>query len=222
MAMYDASLVDQQFSTNFRLLRSFYSLTTRDLAGLLHYKSPSNIAYFEKLPLSNRPSYQVLVSLQQLYGISFDWLLGCSFAPFTEDTLKVAESMLESRLNSLSLDFTDEKFKVEQKLQGLLLDFLSSNYFSQFTLNDQFVCLFLINFLDEGLCKAYAAIEVNREKTYSKFRVVRDGKVIITKYPDFIPMLELFCKEKNRDHNTSVLGQCWDFMTYIQSTREDR
>ena len=219
MAVYKMDSADKNFSAHFRDIQSFYGMTTRDMASLLNYKSASNIHYFTKIPMTNRPSYQALVNLQQLSGISLDWLFGLSPIPFAEETLEVAEKFLEERLNSLSLDFTDKKFSVEQKLQSLIFDLLSTNACKQFTLNDRFVLLFLINFLDNELCKAYAAIEVNREEKYNKFKVMENQKIVIRKYPGVISTLELFHEEMGKKHTASILSKDWDFNAFIQRNR---
>ena len=216
MAIYDLSNIDKNFSTHFKILRSFYELSVREMAELLNYKSPSNINYFENIPLSNRPSYQVLIYLQQLYGISVDWLFGIHSLPFTEKTLKAAENTLTVRLNSLSLNFTDKKFAIEQRLQKLLSDLTDTNTFVQFTLNDRFVLLFLINFLNNKLCKAYSEIEIDQKEKYSKFTVIDNNKIIIRKHPEFIPLLELFHQEKNTTHNTTILEPHWDFISFSE------
>lgn len=216
MAIYDLSNIDESFSAHFKTLRLFFLLANREMAELLNYKSPSNIVYFEHIPMTNRPSYQALVYLQQLYGISIDWLFGIQSLPFTEETLKAAESTLNVRLNSLSLDFQDEKFSVEQKLQNLLFNLSNPNIFPNFVLNDQFVLLFLINFLNNELCKAFTEIEINRKEKYSKFKVLENEKVIIRNHHEFIPMLELFQREKEIFHKTTILDPSWGF-TLIHS-----
>lgn len=215
MATFDLSAVEEHFSFRFRVLRSFYGLTTRDMGDLLNYKSSSAIPSLEKVPLTNRPSMQALINLQQHFGISLDWLFGLSSIPFTEETLQQAEEALADRLHSLFLDFTRNKFSVEQKLQALLRDLLSCDSFSCFTLNDRFVLLFLLTFLDEELCKA------KKETRYHNFIVLDNQKIMMSKYPSFIPTLELFHQEMGNPHSTSMLDTYWDFNAFYLKAKKE-
>lgn len=222
MAIYDLTEADKKFSANFKTLRTFFHLTNREMAELLNYKSPSNINYFEKIPLTNRPSYQILVCIQELYGISIDWLFGLQTIPFTDETLTIAEKSLKKRLNSLSLDFTNKKFTTEQKLQNLLLDLITTNAFIHYVLSDRFVLLFLINYLDNELCKSYTEITINREEKYHRFKILENQKVEIRKHPEFIQMLELFHQETETIHTSSILDPKWNFTTNTQEGKNKK
>lgn len=147
---------EYNFSKRFKALRDFYKLSSRDMAALLNYKSPSNISYFEKYPMSNKPSYQALISIQQLFGISIDWMLGISNEPYNNESLTCAETEQDNRF----IVEVDEIAQNPDTPESIIRS-LKNGVFPRLViqrkllLQDRFTLIFLLNYLSFSLTQYY-------------------------------------------------------------------
>lgn len=81
-------ILQNSFSQKIRMLRQLYCLTLKEEAELLGLKSGGNITAMESG--KTKPSYDTMVKIQALYGISIDWIMGFSDMPYNSITIEIA------------------------------------------------------------------------------------------------------------------------------------
>lgn len=81
-------ILQNSFSQKIRMLRQLYCLTLKEEAELLGLKSGGNITAMESR--KTKPSYDTMVKIQALYGISIDWIMGFSDMPYNSITIEIA------------------------------------------------------------------------------------------------------------------------------------
>lgn len=142
-------LAEKNFIYKFKLLREFYRFTVRDLATLLNYKNSSSITNFERAPMLKKPSFQTVIRIQQLYGISVDWLFGLSRTPYTEESVKQAEIEQQNRFSLNYDDITKNSQTLEATISFLKVN-LFPNYliWQRLDLNDRFVLLAILYYIE--------------------------------------------------------------------------
>lgn len=247
MAEYSTKTSELSFSKKFKALREFYNLSYRDMAGLLNYKSSGNIAYFEKVPMTNKPSYQILISLAQIYGISIDWMIGLSDVPYTEATVKAAEIEQASRF-VVNPEVINQNAKSLESIISFLKDSLFPNAIitQRLQLADRFILLFLVNYLAGYVERYYVNHEGwkdSKNQQNLKNLIGLDPKMKakqIKKHPDYLPaFLTLAAAVKPRlgipyeeygiippeetsgriDH--CILDNRWDLLAYLRANNID-
>lgn len=244
MQDYSIESTERNFTKKFLIVRSFYGLTIRDLAALLNYKSSANITHFEKAPILKKPSFQTIIGIQQLYGISVDWLFGLSRTPYTEESVKQAEIEQQNRF---FLDYDD--IAKNPQTPEATISFLKMNLFPNYViwqklqLSDRFVLILLLNYLALYIFKYYRESHTGNvaKKVYDMKEVLGLVPSVepeeIKKHADFLPA---FLKLKEAvelpfeyqyPHNPSqawpsadsmkriehsVLDKRWDFLEYLK------
>ena len=87
--------IDKSFiAKRVRMLRTDYTLTTTELAILLGFKRKTSITAIEVG--RSVPSYDVLMYIVQLFGVSMDWLMGYSDIQYDEEVLLNVEKICPS------------------------------------------------------------------------------------------------------------------------------
>lgn len=89
-------IIEKSFSQKIRILRHLYNLTLKEEAELLGLKSGGNITAMESG--KTKPSYETMVRIQALYGISVDWLMGYSDRPYNSITIEIALTQIMKKV----------------------------------------------------------------------------------------------------------------------------
>jgi len=89
-------IIEKSFSQKIRILRHLYDLTLKEEAELLGLKSGGNITAMESG--KTKPSYETMVRIQALYGISVDWLMGYSDRPYNSITIEIALTQIMKKV----------------------------------------------------------------------------------------------------------------------------
>lgn len=209
----DTDFVERSFSEKVKAIRLFYCLTFRETAKLLHYKSPANISFMEKVPMVNKPSFSLLIAMQQLYGLSLDWLMGMDAAPFTKASLESAESGLEDKLTGLSLDFPMNQFPTVSLLQQVMKEIVRDRQYCHLCDADRFVLLFLLQYLDWIFHEIYDGYhEGKKMKDY--FYIDSTQELRLKKHREYIPALFQLKEGLKEKQVGSVLCASWNFLSY--------
>ncbi len=156
MADYFFDHSEYSFSNKFKTIRSFYELPAREMAALLNYKSSANIAYFEKCPMTNKPTFQLLISINQLFGLSIDWLLGLSEIPYTEESVRQAEIAQDERLIVDPLVIPADSDAPENIMSSIKEGIFPRKVIQEkLVLRDRFTLIFLLNYISYALEQYY-------------------------------------------------------------------
>lgn len=89
-------ILQNSFSERVRMLRLLYDLTLKEEAELLGLKSGGNITAMESG--KTKPSYDTMVKIQALYGVSVDWLMGYSDRPYNSITIEIALEQIKKKV----------------------------------------------------------------------------------------------------------------------------
>lgn len=89
-------ILQNSFSKRIRMLRQLYCLTLKEEAELLGLKSGGNITAMESG--KTKPSYDTMVKIQALYGISIDWIMGFSDMPYNSITIEIALVQIKKKV----------------------------------------------------------------------------------------------------------------------------
>nr|WP_308612400.1 helix-turn-helix transcriptional regulator [uncultured Dialister sp.] len=89
-------ILQNSFSQKIRMLRQLYCLTLKEEAELLGLKSGGNITAMESG--KTKPSYDTMVKIQALYGISIDWIMGFSDMPYNSITIEIALVQIKKKV----------------------------------------------------------------------------------------------------------------------------
>lgn len=89
-------ILQNSFSQKIRMLRQLYCLTLKEEAELLGLKSGGNITAMESG--KTKPSYDTMVKIQALYGISIDWIMGFSNMPYNSITIEIALVQIKKKV----------------------------------------------------------------------------------------------------------------------------
>lgn len=89
-------ILQNSFSQKIRMLRQLYCLTLKEEAELLGLKSGGNITAMESG--KTKPSYDTMVKIQALYGISIDWIMGFSDIPYNSITIEIALVQIKKKV----------------------------------------------------------------------------------------------------------------------------
>lgn len=89
-------ILQNSFSKKIRMLRQLYCLTLKEEAELLGLKSGGNITAMESG--KTKPSYDTMVKIQALYGISIDWIMGFSDMPYNSITIEIALEQIRKKV----------------------------------------------------------------------------------------------------------------------------
>lgn len=89
-------ILQNSFSQKIRMLRQLYCLTLKEEAELLGLKSGGNITAMESG--KTKPSYDTMVKIQALYGISIDWIMGFSDMPYNSITIEIALEQIRKKV----------------------------------------------------------------------------------------------------------------------------
>lgn len=89
-------ILQNSFSKKIRMLRQLYCLTLKEEAELLGLKSGGNITAMESG--KTKPSYDTMVKIQALYGISIDWIMGFSNMPYNSITIEIALVQIKKKV----------------------------------------------------------------------------------------------------------------------------
>ena len=89
-------ILQNSFSKRIRILRQLYFLTLKEEAELLGLKSGGNITAMESG--KTKPSYDTMVKIQALYGISIDWIMGFSDMPYNSITIEIALEQIRKKV----------------------------------------------------------------------------------------------------------------------------
>lgn len=89
-------ILQNSFSQKIRMLRQLYCLTLKEEAELLGLKSGGNITAMESG--KTKPSYDTMVKIQALYGISIDWIMGYSNMPYNSITIEIALVQIKKKV----------------------------------------------------------------------------------------------------------------------------
>ena len=213
MATYDLAAAEERFAWRMKVIRSFYGLTMQEMANLLGYRGAANINFMENYPLKNRPKFHFLVKLQQLFGISLDWLIGDNELPYTNVSIDTANRKLRDRLESLDLSFIPVRYPREATLQLLMKDMLENDDYTAISYEDQAVMTFLMQYFDYKLCQYYKDIEEGKQP--ESFLVLNDkNEITDRKHPEYISLLNQIHKSLGTTRDTSVLDDRWDLAIY--------
>ena len=88
--------LQNSFNKKIRMLRQLYDLTLKEEAELLGLKSGGNITAMESG--KTKPSYETMVKIQALYGISIDWIMGYSDIPYNSITIEIALEQIRKKV----------------------------------------------------------------------------------------------------------------------------
>lgn len=213
MATFDLDTAEDRFAWKMRVLRSFYGLTLKEMATLMNYKSPANITFLEKYPMHIKPTFHFLVKLQQLFGISIDWIIADTVYPYTESSLTDANYTLREKMESLDLPFIPLQYSKEATLQQLMKEILQDDCYTAISYVDQGVLTFLLRYFDMKLCQYYE--ECQKSKDAKSFLLVTDeGKLMDKKHPEYIPILYKINSILGKPRQVSVLDDRWDLEIY--------
>ena len=213
MRTLDTGEVEKSFSMKVKAIRLFYCLSFRETASLLHYKSPANISFMEKVPMVNKPSFSLLIEMQQLYGLSLDWLMGMDAAPFTKASLESAELDLVDRLTGLSLDFPMNRFPTVSLLQQVMKEIVTNRQYSHLCDADRFVLLFLLQYLDWIFHEIYDGYH-DGKKMKEYFYIDSTQELRLKKHREYIPALFQLKEALGEKQARSVLCSSWNFLSY--------
>lgn len=89
-------ILQNSFNKKIRMLRQLYNLTLKEEAELLGLKSGGNITAMESG--KTKPSYETMVKIQALYGISIDWIMGYSDIPYNSITIEIALEQIRKKV----------------------------------------------------------------------------------------------------------------------------
>lgn len=89
-------ILQNSFNKKIRMLRQLYDLTLKEEAELLGLKSSGNITAMESG--KTKPSYETMVKIQALYGISIDWIMGYSDIPYNSITIEIALEQIRKKV----------------------------------------------------------------------------------------------------------------------------
>lgn len=89
-------ILQNSFNKKIRMLRQLYDLTLKEEAELLSLKSGGNITAMESG--KTKPSYETMVKIQALYGISIDWIMGYSDIPYNSITIEIALEQIRKKV----------------------------------------------------------------------------------------------------------------------------
>ena len=89
-------ILQNNFNKKIRMLRQLYDLTLKEEAELLGLKSGGNITAMESG--KTKPSYETMVKIQALYGISIDWIMGYSDIPYNSITIEIALEQIRKKV----------------------------------------------------------------------------------------------------------------------------
>ncbi len=78
-----------QFSKNIFVLRKTYLFTLEEFAVLIGLKGRGSLGTLENA--KNPPSFDTLLNIADVFGVSIDWLVGNSNIPYTHHSVKNAE-----------------------------------------------------------------------------------------------------------------------------------
>ena len=111
--------IDKSFiAKRVRMLRNDYTLTTTELAILLGFKRKTSITAIEVG--RSVPSYDVLMYIVQLFGVSMDWLMGYSDIQYDEEVLlnveKICPSipLMELNIEAIPDDYLNVRLRAEK------------------------------------------------------------------------------------------------------------
>lgn len=204
MITYDFDMNDHLFSDQFKKVRAFYKLTAREMAALLNYKSSANIAYFEKYPMTNKPTFELILKLHQLFGLTTDLLLGLNKIPYTEESVKKAEASQFSRLSANYINQPKlEKYTTPENIMfpiSVKLFPAPKERQNTLILQDRFTLIFLLNYTEYALEKYYEQNRTkilkeespnlteligNKEDLYSPITKIQGITPIFQKHPEY-------------------------------------
>ena len=214
--LFMAMDVEKGFSMKVKALRLFYGLSFRETAGLLHYKSSTNIVFMEQYPMMNKPSFLSLARMQQVYGISLDWLMGSQKEPFTEASLCCGESQLEEKLSGIAIDFPLNQFPLVCTVQQAMKEIVSAKKYSNLCVGDRFVLLFLLHYFDWVFCDLCDSLEIGKKRR-PYFYKDREENIRMKKHREYVPTLFQLKRALGEKQHGSVLCHSWDFASYIHS-----
>lgn len=89
-------ILQNSLNKKIRMLRQLYDLTLKEEAELLGLKSGGNITAMESG--KTKPSYETMVKIQALYGISIDWIMGYSDIPYNSITIEIALEQIRKKV----------------------------------------------------------------------------------------------------------------------------
>ena len=89
-------ILQNSLNKKIRMLRQLYDLTLKEEAELLGLKSGGNITAMESG--KTKPSYETMVKIQALYGISIDWIMGYSDIPNNSITIEIALEQIRKKV----------------------------------------------------------------------------------------------------------------------------
>ena len=89
-------ILQNSLNKKIRMLRQLYDLTLKEEAELLGLKSGGNITAMESG--KTKPSYETMVKIQALYGISIDWIMGYSDIPYNSITIEIALEQIRNKV----------------------------------------------------------------------------------------------------------------------------
>lgn len=111
--------IDKSFiAKRVRMLRNDYTLTTTELAILLGFKRKTSITAIEVG--RSVPSYEVLMYIVQLFGVSMDWLMGYSDIQYDAEVLLSVEKicpsipLMELNMEAIPDDYLNVQLRAEK------------------------------------------------------------------------------------------------------------
>lgn len=112
-------LIDKSFvAQRTRILRNDYMLTTTELALLLGFKRKTSITAIESG--RSTPSYEIMMHIVQLFGVSANWLMGYSNVQYDENVLSCVEkicpviSAADLDISEITSDYTNLNMRKEK------------------------------------------------------------------------------------------------------------
>lgn len=148
MPEYYHAFDESAFTYRLTALIYFYKMSTREMAALLNYKSPTNITNISKYPMISKPPFHTLSDLNQLYGVSLDWLLGISATPYTEESINKAEVLQGIRFEVDSQILHEDSDRPENIMHKIISKMFPRDVIQgKLVLSDRFVLIFLLNYL---------------------------------------------------------------------------
>lgn len=209
----DTSIAEKSFSARLKAIRLFYCLSLREMADLLHYKSAANITFIENYPMVIRPSFSAMVRIQNLFGVSVDWLLEIGELPFNAASLQGAYSHVEERLPCLALELPMNQFPLGNVLQQALKEIVSKNAHGRLCREDQMALLFLLQYFNYILCKDFEAYQEGKQEEKYLYTSDKLG-LCVKKHREYVPALFQLKEALDTNHNISVLSDSWSFLQY--------
>lgn len=111
------------FKAKIKILRDSYELSGQKFSELLMLKSGSTlITFWEKG--KNYPSFEVLLQIAEIFGISLDWITGLSDVPYNIDVITKMENLyVEAALQGRD---TGSKYCALQDFSEIIKKFYST------------------------------------------------------------------------------------------------